>query len=55
MKKKQKSNRQVAALARRCGITEREATDAVDNLIHGDGELYRREISSRLHGIKSNA
>lgn len=45
--KNSKSNRHVAALAKRCGITEGEACRAIDGLIHGNAVLYRALISSR--------
>lgn len=44
-----RSGKPVAALAKRCGITE-EANRAIDRLIRGDAVLYRRLITDRLHG-----
>ena len=40
----------IAELADKCGITEAQATEAIDLLLDGDGRQYRRLVSDRLHG-----
>lgn len=45
----------IAELADKCGITEAQATQAIDLLLEGDGRQYRRLVSDRLHGDRRPA
>lgn len=56
MKRDMTTNRSaIAELADKCGITEAQATEAIDLLLDGDGRQYRRLVSDRLHAVRRAA
>ena len=48
-----KTNSQyIDRMAKRLGISPEKVLRAVDNLLYGDGAVYRQVITIPLHGLK---
>ena len=46
-------NTHITRLATRLGISKADVVRAVNNLLHGDGAVYRRVITIPLHGARA--
>lgn len=50
MESKLTGNEHVKRMAEKLGISPAQVTRAINNLLYGDGAVYRRMIANPLHG-----